>query len=122
MRAQRLLISLVLAGVTLAAHALERPFPQNAKRGKLSMEEYPTVKMDEKVRRLSVGAWIKNENNTIDMPHSLRGHEYVVNYTENLQGEIDRVWILSPTEAKAPPPNKKNNKQASAPQTPSETQ
>jgi hypothetical protein len=27
-----------------------------------------------------------------------------VNYTENPQGDIDRVWILTPAEASAPLP------------------
>ena len=117
MRAPSFLLSLVLLGASLQAYAFERPFPQTAKRGTLSMKNYPTVAMDGKERRLSVGAWIKNVNNSIDMPVSLRGREYTVNYTENLQGEINRVWILSPEEVKATPPNKRTGNQFIVPTT-----
>lgn len=106
MKFKQLLTGLVMASLCVAASAFERPFPQTAKRGTLSMQDYPSIEIDGKERRLSAGAWIKNENNTIDMPVTLRGREFTVNYTENLQGEIDRVWILSPQEAKRPAPRK----------------
>lgn len=84
---------------SLPAQAFDRLFPPITKRGTLSMESYPDVSMNGKARRLSAGAWIRNENNTIDMPNSLRGRRFVVNYTENGMGEIDRVWILTAAEA-----------------------
>lgn len=103
----RIALSLCLVAFSLLcqpALALERLFPPIAKRGQLSMEDYPTIVLNNKERRLSAGAWIRNQNNTIDMPVSLRGRRYTVNYTENAQGEIDRVWILSPQEAEQPAP------------------
>ncbi|MDQ9168850.1 hypothetical protein Q8A64_00345 [Oxalobacteraceae bacterium R-40] len=106
MKMKQLLACLIIASLSIAAHAFERPFPQIAKRGTLSMTDYPSIEIDGKERRLAVGAWIKNQNNTIDMPVTLRGREFIVNYTENMQGEIDRVWILRPEEAKRPAPNK----------------
>ncbi|MGV3743420.1 MAG: hypothetical protein ACO1NO_14035 [Burkholderiaceae bacterium] len=111
MKIKHLLVCLAAISFSFTAHAFERPFPQTAKRGTLSMQDYPRVEMDGKERRLSPGAWIKNRNNTIDMPVTLRGKEFTVNYTENMQGDIDRVWILSPEEAKKPAPNKKQNDQ-----------
>lgn len=103
----RIALSLCLAAFSLIcqpALALERLFPPTAQRGVLSMEDYPAIFLNNKERRLSAGAWIRNRNNTIDMPASLRGQRYTVNYTENAQGEIDRVWILSPQEAEQPAP------------------
>jgi hypothetical protein len=105
MRAQYFLISMLLCVATSAGHAFERPFPPIAKRGALSNADHPMVMLNGKERKLSAGAWIKNERNMIDMPASLRGREFVVNYTENSQGEIDRVWILSPLEAQQPAPD-----------------
>ncbi|MDB5822026.1 MAG: hypothetical protein JWR21_730 [Herminiimonas sp.] len=107
-RLSRLFLALVLVCSTLPAFALERMFPPIAKRGTLSMENYPTVAMNGEARRLSAGAWIRNENNTIDMPVTLRGRQFVVNFTENNLGEIDRVWILNPTEASMPAPVDRN--------------
>jgi hypothetical protein len=101
---QRLLISSLFAAVMLPAHAYERPFPKNAKRGKMEVGAYPTVAINEKTRRLSAGARIWNRKNLIQMPASLSGQELVVNYTEDKQGNIDRVWILTEDEAKQPPP------------------
>ncbi|MES2536463.1 MAG: hypothetical protein V4632_11390 [Pseudomonadota bacterium] len=111
MRAQRFLICMLLAAAALPAQAFERPFPPIAKRGAMSTADYPTITFDGKPRRLSVGAWIRNQNNTIDMPASLRGREFIVNYTENNQGEVDRVWILSPQEAQAPAPDQRQKNQ-----------
>ena len=105
-----ILSGLMLLVATVSAHAFERPFPPIAKRGTLSTENYPTITIDDKVRTLSPGAWIKNQNNTIDMPVTLRGQVFIVNYTENQQGEIDRVWILSNEEARKPAPNSNNER------------
>lgn len=96
-----LFLGLALAGPALA---LDRLFPPQTKRGEMSGVDYPAVKIDGAERRLSAGAWIKNENNTIDMPVTLRGRQFIVNYTETQQGEINRVWILSPAEASVPLP------------------
>ena len=105
----RVLVTLALALALVPAQAFERLFPPIAQRGTLSTEAYPVITIDGKVRRLSAGAWIRNLNNTIDMPASLSGQRFVVNYTENNEGDIDRVWILSPTEAAAVPPNKRKD-------------
>ena len=82
--------------------AFERPFPGHAKRGKMSPAAHPMIVIEGKTRQLSPGARIWNENNLIEMPASLRGSDIVVNYTENDQGDIDRVWILTPEEATQP--------------------
>jgi hypothetical protein len=94
-----LLIAFLSALLTLPAFAAERPFPSGAKRGTMSPAPYPAVVIDGRVRNLSTAARIWNPDNLIEMPASLRATEYVVNYTENEQGDIDRVWILSQDEA-----------------------
>lgn len=104
MRLSRFFLALILACSALPSFALDRLFPLTAKRGTLSMMDYPAIAMDGEPARLSVGAWIRNQNNTIDLPVTLRGHEYTVNYTRNTLGEIDRVWILTPQEASQPAP------------------
>jgi hypothetical protein len=108
MRSYRIL-SCITLGLALAApaQALDRLFPPQAKRGELSNVDFPTVRINGAERKLAAGAWIKNENNTIDMPVTLRGRQFVVNYTENPEGDINRVWILSPAEASVPLPQQK---------------
>ena len=100
MRIQTFLLSCALALVTLTAQAFDRPFPDTVKRGVMTPANYPAIIIDEKTRTLSAGARIWNQDNMIEMPSALRGSEMAVNYTENDNGEIDRVWILSADEAK----------------------
>ncbi len=70
---------------------------------------YPAIIIDGKTRNLSAGARIRNEDNLIEQPAYLRDAEFVVNYTENLEGDIDRVWILSKDEASRSLSSQKNN-------------
>src|SRR3546814_16702808 len=70
---QRLLISFLFAGLALPAFAFERPFPAGTKRGTMTPATYPHIVINDKTRRLSAGARIWNQRNTIDMPASLRG-------------------------------------------------
>lgn len=100
----RLLLSFVLATAALSAHAFERPFPSNAKRGVMEMGHYPNITVNDTARRLSAGARIWNRKNRIQVPASLTGQEFVANYTENAQHDIDRVWILTDEEIKRPLP------------------
>lgn len=97
---------LVLTCLACPAAAFERPFPVVAKRGVMSPSTYPAIIMNGAPRNLPPGARIWNINNMIDMPGSISGGQYVVNYTEDLQGDIDRIWILTVDEASRPAPNK----------------
>lgn len=111
------------AVMALPAHAFERPFPPIAKRGKLAVKAFPVVEVDDKDRRLSPGAWIRNEKNLIEVPAIVAGRgELTVNYTENAEGQIDRVWILTDQEAKATPPNKRPENQWANQQLPQQQQ
>jgi len=65
---------------------------------------YPAIIVDGKQRELSPGAQIFNADNTIEMPNSLRGSNIVVNFTENNQSQVHRIWMLSPQEASKPLP------------------
>lgn len=93
------LLAAWLAGWSASAAAFDRPFPPTALRGKMTPGYFPDISLDGKARRLSPSARIFNEDNTIDMPSSLRGSDIVVNYTVDAMGEIDRVWILTRDEA-----------------------
>lgn len=103
MRSGHLLIAFLSAVMTLPALAFERPFPPDVKRGKMTPAAYPSIVIDGKTRSLSAGARIWSQDNRIEMPASLRGSDFTVNYTENGQGDIDRVWVLTQEEASRPP-------------------
>jgi len=107
MGAKRILSTLAIGAMlaaSLPAQALERLFPPNVKRGTLSNVDFPSVSVNGSQRKLAPGAWIRNENNTIDMPVTLKGRQFTVNYTEDNEGNVNRVWILSPAEASVPLP------------------
>jgi hypothetical protein len=93
--------------MTSSALAFDRPFPSIAKRGEMTPAAHPQIVINGKQRVLSPGARIWNSDNLIEMPASLRDGRYVVNYTEDDGGAIDRVWMLTRDEARQPPPNKK---------------
>ena len=111
MWSRRFLILLWSAAVALPALAFERPFPSNYKRGSMTPALYPSIVINGTTRTLSPGARIWNQQNMIDMPTSLRGSDLIVNYTEDTQGQIDRVWILTREEASQPPAKSKDNLQ-----------
>jgi hypothetical protein len=92
-------VALLTASLPTPALAFERPFPPNALRGKMTPGYFPDLSIDGKARKLSPSARIFNEQNTIDMPSSLRGKDIVVNYTVDAMGDIDRIWILTRDEA-----------------------
>lgn len=101
---RRHFLSAALGLAALAARAEPRPFPPGTKRGKLTPGYFPDILLDGKPRRLSPAARIFNRDNLIETPAALRGDGIVVHYTENADGDIDRVWILTAEEARQPAP------------------
>jgi hypothetical protein len=105
----RYIVSLFLAMLVTSAFALERPFPPIAKRGTFTVGAFPEITLNGKARRMAAGGRIFNKDNLIQMPASITGSNLVVNYTEDYQGEVDRVWILTPQEAAQTPAQQKIN-------------
>jgi hypothetical protein len=117
-RAPRRLISipLVLAGVCIAAcsttsssgssagtTAAQAPYnyrslPQRSLRGELVVVAAPEVRVNGKTTRLSAGSRIRNEGNMIVMATTLTNQRLIVNYTMDLTGQVQDVWILGPNE------------------------
>jgi hypothetical protein len=97
---RRFLVCFLFMATTLSAQAFDRPFPVTAKRGKMTPGYFPDMTIDGKARRLSAGARIWNQDNTIEMPTALRGTDLIINYTETDAGDIDNVWILTSDEAR----------------------
>ena len=109
MKIQRFLLTGLLALLATSAFALERPFPAIAKRGVLNMGPFPEIILNGKVRQMSASGRIFNEQNLIQMPASITGNNLVVNYTEDFQGNVDRVWLLNAQEAEQTPTQQKIN-------------
>lgn len=99
MRPVRLLMMFLLATLAFSAMAVDRDFPASALRGKLTITAYPIVTVNGNTLRLSPGSRIWNTQQLTQIPSSLGADTYQVNYTLNIQGDIDRVWILTADEA-----------------------
>ena len=94
-----LLLSLALAG----AHAQFRTLPADAKRATLNGIKDATATIDGKNLRLSPGAQIRDGHNMIILPTAVP-RNLLVKYLLDAQGQVFRIWILSPAEAAQPDP------------------
>jgi hypothetical protein len=101
------LATLALPALADAPESAPRPFPPSAKRGKISFGYAPDIAIDGKPRQLSPAARIFSDENLTVVPNMLADAVFIVNYTEDMNGNIDRVWILTPEEARLPAANKR---------------
>jgi hypothetical protein len=92
-----LALSAVLAAASVVARA-ERQFPADIAFAKAAQFDYPYVKIDKQVYRLSVGSRIYNDQNLIVMPTTVPASAAVV-YRTDINGEISQLWLLTPDEA-----------------------
>lgn len=99
---RRFVFGLLLAIATVTALATPRNFPAGAKRGVLTIATFPQVMIDGQVQTLSPGAKIISTQNTIMMHSNLMNNAYVVNYTIDRLGNIDKIWILTNEELAQP--------------------
>jgi len=101
-RAMRLvcaaLLSLATAGAALAQL---RTIHADAKRAKMSHVQGMTMEIDGKQVVLAAGAQIRDANNMIVLPAALPAGA-LVKYMPDAQGQVWRIWILSPQEAAQP--------------------
>ena len=101
-------LSVLVAGLsglasTLAFAALPRPIPDDAARVKMAFPSPGVVQVKDATLRLSPGAQIRDTYNRIVLPSHVAG-EYVVRMLMDRNGQVHRVWILTPEEAAAPMP------------------
>jgi hypothetical protein len=104
MSRRHLVLALIGCAAALAlparARRQERSFPAHSKRGKMTPSYFPELLIDGKVRRMSPAGRIFNQDNLIDTAGTLRGTNLPVRYTEDADGNIDRLWLLTPAEAR----------------------
>ena len=92
---------LLALATTGAALAQLRTIPAEAKRAKLSHVQGMTVEIDGKKTALAAGAQIRDANNMIVLPGALPAG-VLVKYMPDMQGQVWRIWILSPQEVAQP--------------------
>lgn len=94
----------LLPGVVLAA--LPRPIPDDAPRVKMTFSTSGAVRVKDNTLYMSPGAQIRDTSNRIVLPSHIKG-EYTVRMLIDRNGQVHRVWILTPEEAAAPLPKPK---------------
>jgi hypothetical protein len=99
------LIALSLACAAMAAHAQMRAIPADAKRATMTHVAGMTVELNGQRVLLATGAQIRDNRNLIVVPTALPPNS-LVKYQVDSQGQIWRIWILSPEEAAQPDPKK----------------
>jgi len=77
-----------------------RKFPPKAARGEMVVLAPPTIAMNGKQARLSVGARIRDANNHFVLSNALLNQKLVVNYVLDNTGMVHEVWILNAEEIK----------------------
>ena len=102
---RRAALILLLAAATGAAEAQFRTIPAPAKRATLSHVEGMIVELDGKRVQLAAGAQIRDDRNLIVLPATVPPG-VLVKYLLDTQGQVWRIWILSPQEAAQPDPKK----------------
>ena len=95
------LAALILASVATGALAQLRPIPADAKRGQMRHLEAMLVEVNGERMQLAPGAQIRDRANMLVLPGALPPGS-LVKYTRDPQGQIARVWILTPQEAAQP--------------------
>ena len=101
-------VFLATALLTLAAGAAQaqlRTIPADAKRATMSHVQGMTVELNGKKTEMAAGAQIRDANNMIVLPTALPSGS-LIKFMPDAQGQVWRVWILSPQEAAQPDPKK----------------
>ena len=98
---RKTLLMLVLLGLSSIplAHA-GRVFPADAKAGVLKDFAYPMVQVDDNAYRLAPGALIYDRFNRTVAPNYLPQGAKVL-FRIDGQGQLSRMWLLTPEEAAA---------------------
>ena len=100
-----LLAAAVFAFAASAAQAQLRTIPAEAKRATLSHVQAMIVEIDGKRTQLAAGAQIRDGRNMIVLPAAVPPGVRV-KYLTDAQGQVSRIWILSPQEQAQPDPQK----------------
>jgi len=85
------------------AAAQQRAFAPDALRGALVITSSGEALLNGHPVRLAPGLRIRGQDNMLAMSGSLLGARLLVNYTTDMQGLVNNVWILTPAEAAKQP-------------------
>ncbi len=90
---------IVLLSVFSGAGAQLRTLPADTERGTIRHLQGMTVSINGKPMELAPGATIRARNNLIIVPTALPAEGAAAEYLVDANGQITRVWLVTPEEA-----------------------
>ncbi len=98
------LLPVLLWAASVLAQARPSPIPQDSRRGYIRHVQEMAVTVDDKAMQLAAGAVIRDQQNLIIVPVTIpRGGAWAA-YKLDRDGQIFRVWLLTPDELARPSP------------------
>ena len=99
-----LLLAFILPALAATAEAQQRSIPDTAKRAYVRSAQVPLVNVDGRDARLAPGATVRDQRNLIIVPAALPREGAWADYVLDGNGQIIRIWLLTPEELAAPKP------------------
>src|SRR5262245_45154609 len=98
------LLSVLLPPMPALAQFRVPPVPEDSRRGVIRHVEQMAVAIDGKLMQLAAGAQIRDQQNLIVVPVSIPKSGAWADYVLNADGQVFRVWLLTPAEFARPKP------------------
>ena len=98
------LLPVLLWAASVLAQARPSPIPQDSRRGYIRHVEEMAVTVDDKSMQLAAGATVRNQQNLIIVPMSIPREGAWADYMLDRDGQVLRVWLLTPDELARPRP------------------
>jgi hypothetical protein len=96
------LLPVFLWAVSVLAQTRPSPIPQDSRRGYIRHVQEMAVTVDDKAMQLAAGAVIRDQQNLIIVPVTIPREGAWAAYNLNSDGQIFRVWLLTPDELARP--------------------
>jgi len=96
------LLPVLLWVVPILAQTRPSPIPEDSRRGYIRHVEEMAVTVDDKAMQLAAGAIIRNQQNLIIVPVTLPREGAWAAYNLDRDGQVFRVWLLTPVELARP--------------------
>jgi hypothetical protein len=103
-RAAYLVLLPALLAAPVVAQVRNPPIPEDSRRGVIRHVEAMAVLVDDKPVQLAAGAQIRNQQNLIIVPMAIPREGAWADFTLNGDGQVFRVWLLTPEERARPKP------------------
>src|SRR5262245_28707517 len=98
------LLSALLSSLPALAQFRVPPVPEDSRRGVIRHIEEMAVAIDDKPMQLAAGAQVRDQQNLIVVPMSIPKNGAWADYVLNAEGQVYRVWLLTPAEFARPKP------------------